>query len=81
MYCLKCRRITETEYITTVTSKNGKLMRRGQCVTCGKIKCKFVKKEVAGGSFLNALVNKLCIKATKKFTDDLADELYKPVTR
>ena len=34
-------------------------MRRGQCVTCGKIKCKFVKKEVAGGSFLNSLVNKL----------------------
>ena len=59
MYCLKCRRVTETENITTVTSKNGRLMRRGQCVTCGKIKCKFVKKEIAGGSFLNSLVNKL----------------------
>ena len=34
-------------------------MRRGQCVMCGKIKCKFVKKEVAGESFLNSLVNKL----------------------
>ena len=30
MYCLKCRRVTETENITTSTSKNGRLMRRGQ---------------------------------------------------
>ena len=59
MYRLKCRRVTETEDITTVTSKHDRLTRRGQCVTCGKIKCKFVKKEVAGGSFINSLVNKL----------------------
>ena len=59
MYCLKCRRVTETENITTVTSKNGRLMRRGLYVTRGKIKCKFVKKEVSGGSFLNSVVNKL----------------------
>ena len=26
MYCLKCRRVTETENITTATSKNGRLM-------------------------------------------------------
>ena len=59
MYCLKCRCVTETENITTITSKNDRLMRRGQCVTCGKIKCKFVRKDVAGGSFLTSLVNKL----------------------
>ena len=35
MYCLKCRRATETENIAIATSKNGRLMRRGQCVTCG----------------------------------------------
>ena len=34
-------------------------MRLGQCVTCEKTKTQFVKKEVAGGSFLNSLVNKL----------------------
>ena len=34
-------------------------MRRGQCVTCGKIKTQFIKKGTAGGSFLNSLVNKL----------------------
>ena len=59
MYCLKCRRVTETENITTVTSKNDRLMRRGHCVMCGKIKCQFVRKVVAGGSFLLSFVNKL----------------------
>ena len=37
MYCLKCRRVTEIENITNATSKNGRLMRRGQCVTCRKL--------------------------------------------
>ena len=59
MYCLKCRRVTETENIATVTSKNDRLMRRRQCVTCRKIKCHFDRKDGAGGSFLNSLVNKL----------------------
>ena len=59
MYCLKCRRITGTENITTTTSKNGSLMSRGQCITCGKTMTQFVKKGAAGGSFLNTLVNKL----------------------
>ena len=59
MYCLKYRRVTETENIATATSRNGGLMRRGQCITCGKTKTQFVKKEVAGESFLNILVNKL----------------------
>ena len=59
MYYLKCRRVTETENITTATSKNGKLMRRGQCITCGKTKTQFIKRDVTGRSFLNTLVNKL----------------------
>ena len=59
MYCLKCQRVTETKNIATATSRNGKLMRRGQCITCEKTKTQFVKKGAAGGSFLNTLVNKL----------------------
>ena len=60
MYCLKCRRVTETENITTAThKKNGRLMRRGQCVTCGKTKTQFIKRDATGESFLNTLVNKL----------------------
>ena len=59
MYCLKCRCVTETENIGTATSKNGRLMRLGQCITCGKTKTQFVKKGVAGGSFLNTFLNTL----------------------
>ena len=59
MYYLKCRHVKETENITTDTSTNGRLMRHSQCITCGKTKTQFVKKEVAGGGFLNTLVNKL----------------------
>ena len=59
MYCLKCRRVTETENITTATSKNGRLIRRGQCITCGKTKTQFIKRDAADGSFLNTLMKKL----------------------
>ena len=59
MYCVMCRRLKETEYITISTSKDGRLMRRGQSITCGKSKTRFVKKGAAGGSFLNTLVNNL----------------------
>ena len=59
MYCLKCRHVTETENITTATSKNGRLMSRGKCFICGNSKTQIVKNGVSGGSFLNTLVNKL----------------------
>ena len=59
MYCEKCRRVTETENITIATSKNGRLMRRGQCITSGKIKTQFIKSDATGGSFLETLGNNL----------------------
>ena len=59
MYCLKCRRVTETENIATTTLKNGRLMMRGQCVTCSKTKTQFIKRDATGGSSHNNLVNKL----------------------
>ena len=37
MYCLKCRRVTETENITIATSRNGRLMRCGKCITSEKL--------------------------------------------
>ena len=44
MYCLKCRRVTETENITTAaTSENCRLMRRGQYITCSKTRTQFSK--------------------------------------
>ena len=58
MYCLKCRRVAETKNITTATSRNGRLMTRGQCITCGN-KTQFIKNYASGESFLDTLVNKL----------------------
>ena len=52
---MKCRLVTKTENITTATSRNGRLMRSGQCRT----KAQFIKSDTTGGSFLNTLVNKL----------------------
>ena len=91
MYCLKCRRVTETENITTVTSKYDRLMRRGQTML-GELSeivnptlRERIDKSIVG-KLIRAKVNfglGAPIKAKKKlkFTDDLADELYKPVTR
>ena len=59
MYYLKCRHVTETENITTATSKYGRLLRRGQCMTYGTTKTQFIKSDVISGSFLNTLVSKL----------------------
>ena len=55
MFCAKCRRVTETEDMSIATSKNGRLMRRGQCITSGKTKTHFIKKGAACESFLNTL--------------------------
>ena len=52
MYCLKCRRVTETENISTATSRNGRLMRRGQCITCGILKLNLLKKKLLVEVFL-----------------------------
>ena len=59
MYCIKYRRIREIENITTATSKNCRLMKHGQCITCGKTLTQIVKRGAAGASFLNTLVNNL----------------------
>ena len=69
MYCLKCRCVTETENITTTTSKNRKLTRCSQCITCGKTKTQFVKRGAAGGSFLNTFVNKLPFEMHLSYQD------------
>jgi len=56
MYCVKCKRLTETINTARVTSKNGRLMNRGTCRICGITKTQFVK---SGAGILNTMVNKL----------------------
>ena len=38
MYCVKCRKPTETSDIHNAVSKNGRNMKRGKCVVCGVTK-------------------------------------------
>ena len=52
MYCLQCRCVTETENITAATSNNGILMRRGQCITCVKLRFNLLKEELVVYVFL-----------------------------
>ena len=52
MYCVKCRKPTETEY---GLSKNGRHMKRGNCAVCGIVKSQFVKATVKGGDIVSSL--------------------------
>lgn len=56
MYCVKCRRPTETRNLTTVTTKNNRKQMKGICAVCGSKKAQFVK---SGGSVMNKVINKL----------------------
>lgn len=44
MYCVKCKRHTETNDIQNVVSKNGRPMLRGVCDICDKIKTQFISR-------------------------------------
>ena len=61
MYCLKCKKSTETINPHNIVTKNGRNMKKGQCVICGKIKTQFVKS-ANGGSFTNSIINKLPVE-------------------
>ena len=69
MYCLKGRRVTETENITTAAYQNGRLMRRGQCITCGKkLRPHLLKKELLVEVFLTLNSHSKCILPGHSFT-------------
>ena len=58
MYCLKCKRVTDTGGMQNVQSKNGRPMKRGKCLVCGITKTQFVRK-TQGRSVLNKAINNL----------------------
>ena len=43
MYCVKCKKHTETTDVQLLTARNSRLMQRGICSACGKRKTQFVK--------------------------------------
>ena len=55
MYCIKCKKATDTSGVQFAVSRNTK---RGTCVICGTTKMQFIKTP-KGGSLLNKAINNL----------------------
>ena len=43
MYCVKCKKTTNTNNELVTTTKNNRRMKRGTCAVCGTTKTQFVK--------------------------------------
>ena len=54
MYCVKCRKQTETLNMT-FTARNKRPMRKGICADCGKVKTQFLK---TGSGLFNKAMSK-----------------------
>ena len=53
MYCVKCKKTTDTSNELVIETKNNRRMKRGTCVVCGKTKTQFVKSSKGGMYTLN----------------------------
>ena len=95
MYCVKCKKRTDTTNEQITTTKNNRHMKRGICVICGTTKTQFIKSP-KGGSLLNKVINNLPVemhlpghnftgpgtKLNKRLKPDLTPkEWSKPVNR
>ena len=58
MYCVKCKKATDTSNEQFTVSKTGRNMKRGTCVIYGTVKTQFIKAQ-KGGSLLNKAINNL----------------------
>ena len=61
MYCVKCKKHTDTTNEQITKSKNNKYIKRGKCVICGKTKTQFIKTP-KGGSLLNKVIKNLLVE-------------------
>ena len=57
IYCVKCKKQTETNNIAQSLSKNNRHMLKGVCVEYGRVKSKFIsaKEATSGGDLVNSL--------------------------
>jgi len=62
MYCVKCKKKTETLNSTEITTKNNKHMLKGVCSICGNNKSSFISNKSGKGFSLNSFVNNLPIE-------------------
>ena len=68
MYCIRCKKQTDTTNEQFTTSKNNRRMKRGKCAVCGITKTHFVKS-TKGGSILNKMINNLPVEILLKNND------------
>ena len=95
MYCVKCKKVSDTNNELVIETKNNRRMKRGTCVVCGKTKTQFVKSS-RGGSILNKMINSLPVeihlpghnftgpgtKLNKRLNPDLTPKKWsKPINR
>ena len=95
MYCVKCKKVSDTSNEQLTTTKNNRRMKRGTCVVCGTTKTQFVKSS-KGGSILNKMINSLPVemhlpghnftgpgtKLNKRLNPDLTPKKWsKPINR
>ena len=95
MYCVKCKKRTETTNEQTTKTKNNRHQKRGTCVVCGTTKMQFIKAPT-GGSLLNKAINNLPVemhlpghnftgpgtKLNKRLNPDLTPKKWsKPINR
>ena len=62
MYCVKCKKKTETLDIARVTTRSNRSMIKGVCSVCGKNKASFVPSQSGKGFSLNSFVNNLPVE-------------------
>ena len=61
MYCVKCKKATDTSNVQFAVSKNGRNMKRATCLICGTTKMQFIKVP-KGRSLLSKAINNLPFK-------------------
>ena len=95
MYCVKCKKATDTSGLQFVVSRNGRKMKRGTCVICRTTKTQFVKAQEEGLLLNKAIINLPfemhlpspnftgpCTKLKKRHNPDLTPKKWcKPVNR
>ena len=96
MYCVKCKKKTETTNEKLVTTSNNRTMKKGSCAHCGTTKTQFVKSPKGGMYTLNKIINSLPVemhllghnftgpgtKLNKRLNADLTPKAWsKPINR
>ena len=61
IYCVKCRRKTDTRNLQETMTSNGRRRKTGICTVCGSKKSQFIAASTGAG-FMNKLINRLPVE-------------------